>query len=117
MFPAEVTTIFMNLLTNAVKAAGVGGRILATASLASDRLDISIANTGTEVDLETAERWFRPFESTTVQVDPLLGQGLGLGLPITRSVVEEYGGDIRFIPPPAGYSSAVQVSIPGGRRR
>lgn len=117
MFPAEVTTIFMNLLTNAVKAAGVGGQILASASLTNDRLDISIANTGTEVNLETAERWFRPFESTTVQVDPVLGQGLGLGLPITRSVVEEYGGDIRFVSPPAGYSSAVQVSIPGGRQR
>lgn len=117
MFSAEVTTVFANLLTNAVKAAGEGGQILATGSLEGKEVRVVIANTGEAVDLEAAERWFRPFESTTVEIDPLLGRGLGLGLPITRSVVEEYGGDVRFVKHPEGYATAVQVTLPGGRER
>ena len=35
---------------------------------------------GLAVDLDEAERWFKPFESTTVQTDPVLGQGMGMGL-------------------------------------
>ena len=37
------------------------------------------------------ERWFRPFESSTVEIDSFLGQGMGLGLTITRNMLEPYG--------------------------
>ncbi|WP_416053700.1 ATP-binding protein, partial [Escherichia coli] len=62
---------------------------------------IQVSNTGTSVDLDNSERWFRPFESTTSEVDAVLGQGLGLGLPLTRRIVEEYGGTIQFVSPPS----------------
>jgi signal transduction histidine kinase len=113
MFPAELTAVFANLLTNAVKAAGTGGRIHAMAARNSDgTVTVIIENTGVEVELTLAERWFRPFESTTTEVDPVLGQGMGLGLPITRDLLAEYGAAIKFVNPQSGYSTAIQIVFP-----
>lgn len=113
MFPAELTTVFSNLLTNAVKAAGRNGRIRAVARRLKDgRTSLIIENTGVAVHPEKGERWFKPFESTTVHVDPVLGQGMGLGLPITRSMLEEYGAEIRFANPTKGYATAIEILFP-----
>ena len=98
MFPAELAAVFGNLLTNAVKAAGSNGRICASAVDGKKQIQVRIQNTGTAVKLSEAERWFKPFQSTTSEVDPVLGQGMGLGLPIVRNLLEYYGGDIKFGP-------------------
>ena len=114
MFPAELTVIFSNLLTNAVKAAGEDGRVRATGRQdAEGRVILRVENTGTRIELADAERWFRPFESTTVETDPVLGQGMGMGLPITRNMLEEYGGSIRFVPPSRGFATAVEIIFAG----
>lgn len=113
MFPAELTTVFSNLLTNAVKASGEGGKIRATATRLGDgNISLRIENTGVAVDLAEAEQWFQPFESTTVEIDPVLGQGMGLGLPITRSMLEEYGAEIRFVQPSRDYATAIEIVFP-----
>lgn len=112
MFPAELTTIFSNLLTNAVKAAGDGGKIRAEGQHIDDTVIVRIENTGVAVDLSESERWFRPFESTTTSVDPVLGQGMGLGLTITRTMLEQYGAEILFVKPKRGFASAVQIGFP-----
>ena len=112
MFPAELTTVFANLLTNAVKAAGTDGRVCASLTEGNDRVLVRIQNTGAVVDLNGAERWFKPFESTTWEVDAVLGQGMGLGLPITRSVLANYGGTIGFVEPDGAYATAIEVAFP-----
>lgn len=113
MFPAELTAVYSNLLTNAVKAAGEKGRIRATADRQSDEsIKVIVENTGAAVDLANSERWFKPFESTTENVDPILGQGMGMGLPITRNLLEEYGATIKFVKPSRGYSTAIQLVFP-----
>ena len=112
MFPAELTTVFANLLTNAVKAAGIDGRVCASLAADGDQTRVRIQNTGVVVNLDQAERWFKPFESTTWEVDAALGQGMGLGLPITRSVLENYGATIGFVVPDSAFSTAVEVTFP-----
>ncbi len=100
MFPAELTTVFSNLLTNAVKAAGDGGRIRATASIIDQGgVRVLLENTGKRIEPTEGERWFLPFESTTTELDPVLGQGMGLGLPITRGILDQYGAEIHFVAP------------------
>jgi signal transduction histidine kinase len=111
LFPAEVTLVFSNLLTNAVKAAGNGGIIRATGHDDEDGPVLRIENTGVEVELAEAERWFRPFESTTMETDPVLGQGMGMGLAITRNILEEYGAQIYFTKPSKGFSTAIQIKF------
>lgn len=118
MFPAELNVVLTNLVSNAIKAASsqepkspnpivrVSGRAL------DGELELLVENTGVEVRPEVGEKWFAPFETSTNTVDPVLGQGLGLGLPLTRRIIEEYGGDVRFVRPSEGMSTAVRVIVP-----
>lgn len=116
MFPAELTAVFTNLLSNAVKAAGHKGRIFASAQRDDDgSVHVVVQNTGTRVDLARSERWFRPFESTTAEVDPVLGQGMGLGLPITRRMLDDYAAEIRFVSPDRGFATAIKFTFPGDK--
>lgn len=112
MFPAEVSAIFANLLSNAIKFAGKNGSIDVSAKVEDNELCIRVENTGDAVDLKRADRWFEPFRSTTFEVDDSLGQGMGLGLTVTRSLLEEYGGTIAFVSPSKGFATAVELRIP-----
>ena len=112
MFPAELTAVFANLLTNAVKAAGEDGHILASASSGDDQVRIRVQNTGTAIQLDEAERWFKPFQSTTSEVNPVLGQGMGLGLTITRNLLENYGAVVNFVRPDSPFATAIEIALP-----
>lgn len=112
MFPAEVSAVFSNLLSNAIKFAGDHGKISVSARIEEQELLIRVENTGDAVDLRKADRWFEPFRSTTADVDDTLGQGMGLGLTVTRSLLEEYGGAISFVPPSKRFATAIQLRIP-----
>ena len=114
MFPAELTAVFSNLLTNAVKAAGEDGHILASAFDSDNHTRIRIQNTGAAVQLDAAERWFKPFQSTTSEINPVLGQGMGLGLTITRNLLEIYGAFVKFVQPDAPFATAVEITVPRG---
>jgi signal transduction histidine kinase len=112
MFPAEVSAIFSNLLSNAIKFAGERGIIKVSAAIDDGELIIRIENTGDAVDLRMGDKWFEPFRSSTSEVDESLGQGMGLGLTVTRSLLEEYGGAIQFVEPSKGFATALEIRIP-----
>ena len=112
MFPSELIAVFANLLTNAVKAAGPNGHVLASASTVDNQVRICVQNTGVSVELYDAERWFKAFQSTTSELNPVLGQGMGLGLTITRNLMEKYGASIRFIQPSSPFATAVEIALP-----
>lgn len=117
MFPAEINVVLTNLLSNAIKAAsasGTGGArvVRARAGRSDSGSFIIVENTGIQVDPVEGERWFKPFESTTSELDSELGQGLGLGLPLTRRIIEEYGGSIEFVTPDTDMATAVRVVLP-----
>jgi signal transduction histidine kinase len=112
MFAAEVTMVFANLVSNAIKAAGKGGRIVAREARTNQQRHFRLENTGSAVDLPTAEKWFRPFRSNAPNPDHTLGQGMGLGLTITRSILDEYGAVIGFVKPSRGFASAIEVTFP-----
>lgn len=112
MFPAEVLAVLTNLVTNAVKAAGRGGRVRASGRTdAADNVEMLLQNTGVHVDPADGEQWFLPFASGSTNVDAGLGQGTGLGLPITRDILSEYGSTVRFVPAQEGFATAVQVTF------
>ena len=112
MFPAELSGIFTNLVSNAVKFADRGGRIRAHAATAKDMMVVTVENSGSQVDIARSARLFEAFQSTTERPDAVLGQGMGMGLTITRAFVQEYGGTIEFVAPSRGFATAVRFEIP-----
>lgn len=112
MFPAELSAIFTNLLSNAIKFAGDKGQIRASAEGEDGELVVRFENTGEAVDVRSAKRWFEPFRSSTLEIDEALGQGMGLGLTVTRSLLDEYGATIDFVVPSEGYATALEFRLP-----
>ncbi|MDR6789247.1 signal transduction histidine kinase [Sphingomonas sp. BE138] len=112
LFPAELTAIMSNVLSNAIKFVNDGGAVAVRARDSEKYMVVTVENTGQAVDLIGSERFFEPFRSTTVSVDEALGQGMGLGLTITRSLLDEYGAVIRFKSPSVGFATAIEMEIP-----
>jgi signal transduction histidine kinase len=79
----------MNLMLNAIEAMkDRGGKLTIRALLNSEgQLVISISDTGVGLPAEGAERIFDAFHTTKPQ-------GTGMGLAITRSIVESWGGRV-----------------------
>ncbi|MEQ8853917.1 sensor histidine kinase [Gimesia sp.] len=110
MFPAELAVVFSNLLTNAIKASRKNGYVRAKGrQRPNGTIVLTIENTGARVSLKDSEKWFLPFKSTTVESDPTLGQGMGMGLPIVRNILEEYGATVAFVKPSSEFTTAVQI--------
>ena len=112
MFPSELAGIFTNLLSNATKFAGEGGKIAVSAQVLDEGMQVTMQNTGSAVDLKRAPKLFEAFQSTSERPDAVLGQGMGMGLTITRAFIQEYGGTIEFVKPTDGYATALQFTVP-----
>jgi two-component system nitrogen regulation sensor histidine kinase NtrY len=76
-----------NLIENAIRATGQGGRIDLSVSVGTGEARIVVADTGTGVSPAVLQRIFDPYFSTH-------DSGTGLGLPIAQRIVEEHGGTI-----------------------
>jgi len=85
----QLQQVFMNLMLNAIEAMkDAGGQMTIKSGLnQDDQLLISISDTGVGLPLENTERIFDPFHTTKPQ-------GTGMGLAITRSIMESHGGRI-----------------------
>ena len=83
----QLQQVFMNLMLNAIEAMkGTGGELTITSRLNNEgELTISVSDTGVGLPAESAERIFEAFYTTKPQ-------GTGMGLAITRSIVESHGG-------------------------
>src|SRR6202045_404282 len=81
--------VFMNLMLNAIEAMkDTGGKLTISSRLTPEgQLIVSISDTGVGLPAENTERIFDAFHTTKPQ-------GTGMGLAITRSIVESYGGRI-----------------------
>ena len=95
-FPVELKQVFLNLIGNAVQAMPGGGRlhlhVFETSRRTNQRAGvcISICDTGTGIDAEHAKHLFEPFFTTKAT------KGTGLGLWISKGIIQKYGGSIRF---------------------
>jgi PAS domain S-box-containing protein len=89
----EVKQVLYNLIRNALQASPPGKTVTVQAQRANAGIAISIADRGTGISTEVAPRIFDPFFSTK-QADP--EGGMGLGLSVSRSLIESMGGTIEF---------------------
>jgi signal transduction histidine kinase len=109
----ELQQVVVNLLVNAVHAMPEGGELtLATRDADDDAVEIAVMDTGAGLAPEILAELFQPF--VTHKKD-----GTGLGLWISRSIVERYGGDIRAANRDDGRRGAVftiVLRVDGGER-
>jgi signal transduction histidine kinase len=95
-FPVELKQVFLNLIGNAVQAMPDGGTLrlhVFESSLQRHKrpeVCVSICDTGTGIDPDHARHLFEPFFTTKST------KGTGLGLWISKGIVQKYGGTICF---------------------
>lgn len=88
--PARLQQIFWNLIKNAVKFTPEGGRLEIRTQNEEGQLRVEIADSGIGIDAETLPKIFNAFE----QGDRLQFGGLGLGLAISKALVETHQGQL-----------------------
>jgi PAS domain S-box-containing protein len=85
----RVRQVVFNLVSNAVKFTPAEGRIDISARVDDGRVEIAVADTGPGIAAEDLETIFEEFEQTS---DGKQADGTGLGLPLSRKLVELHGG-------------------------
>ena len=103
----------LNLLSNAVKFTPERGRVTVKAVAERDAIEISVTDTGIGISTEDQRRLFRPFSRVGSQSDE--HEGTGLGLVITRRMIELHGGSIS-LKSEIGKGSTFTVRLPRARR-
>jgi signal transduction histidine kinase len=107
----RVTQVLYNLVGNALKFTPPEGRVMVRASRQRESARVDVVDTGRGLTAEEAARLFRPF----VQVhDPaeVQDKGTGLGLFISKQLVEAHGGRIWVESPGRGHGSTFAFELP-----
>ena len=91
--PARVSQVLINLVSNAVKFTPDGSITISARSGGDGFVEVCVADTGIGIPRSQQEHIFSRFSK--VQSAERAGQGAGLGLSISKAVVEAHGGAIR----------------------
>ena len=108
-----IRQVLTNLISNAVKFTSPDGSVAINVALTERGAEVRIHDTGIGIDAQHLEKILRPFE----QVDSQLSrryEGIGLGLPLTKSFIELHGGDLEITSEP-GQGTTVTVVLPRSR--
>jgi PAS domain S-box-containing protein len=113
--PVRLQQIFWNLIRNAVKFTPPGGTIaISTANIDDDgagRIVVTVRDTGIGIPPSAITHIFDAFEQGSTDINRLFG-GLGLGLTITKRLVELHGGSIAAASGGTNKGAAFTVTLP-----
>jgi signal transduction histidine kinase len=128
MLEAELFAVLLNLLSNAIKsviAAGGEKKLMITAERRGSKVIMNIRDSGIGLKEEHFEKAFEPFtadpenrlyRNLQSELNPsdeyIVGTGSGLGLSIAREILNNRGGTIQFVAPPAGWKADIEVILP-----
>ncbi len=104
--PDRVEQALGNLVANAIKFTPPGGKARVTLEAGSDHAIFRVSDSGPGIGPEHAEEIFRPFWQA-----PGVPKGVGLGLAITRGIVEAHGGTLTVASTP-GAGSTFSFTLP-----
>lgn len=100
--PDRITQVLLNLLSNAAKyAPRDGGRVWLRLHEAPDGIEVQVRDNGPGIPPEQRERVFEKFRQVSGD-DHYRPGGTGLGLPISRQIVERFGGRLWLEAAPGG---------------
>jgi signal transduction histidine kinase len=106
----RLTQIFTNVLYNAAKYTPQGGEISLEAHAEGGKAVVSITDNGIGIENERLERIFEPFVHTGPR--KTVGTGLGIGLSLTKRLIEMHNGSIEAISEGPGKGSMFIVTLP-----
>jgi len=105
--PQQMGQVLGNLVANAYQAMEEGGALTISAQAEEGQVSLSVADTGCGIPEENMAKLFEPLFTTKVR-------GIGLGLAVTRILVEGHGGTIE-VQSEVGKGSTFTVRLPIGR--
>jgi signal transduction histidine kinase len=104
--PNQIRQVLINLLNNAVQATGEDGEVIVRLQSTDTDTSITIIDSGTGIPKDNLDRIFEPFFSTKAP-----GEGTGLGLFVSRDIVEKFGGELT-VESALGKGTCFRIQIP-----
>jgi hypothetical protein len=109
--PARLQQVFWNLLTNAVKFTPKGGRVQVLLQRVNSHIEFSVSDTGIGIPASFLPHVFERFSQKDSSTHREYG-GLGLGLAISKQLVDLHGGSIRAKSMGEGHGATLVVTLP-----
>jgi signal transduction histidine kinase len=107
--PSRLQQVAVNLLTNAHRYTPPRGVITMTVEDETDTVTMRVSDTGTGIEPEARDRIFQPFARSVSGS----AEGLGVGLAISRGIVQLHGGTLRADSDGVGRGATFVVRLPG----
>lgn len=104
--PHQLQEVFFNIILNAIDAMPKGGRLTIEARGLGNFVDIKIMDTGIGIPQEDLGNIFQPFHTTKP-----LGEGTGLGLPVSLEIVKKHSGAINVYSE-VGIGTVFSITLP-----
>jgi PAS domain S-box-containing protein len=101
----ELRQVLANLIANAMEAIGTRGEIRIDVRHRGEQVEISIADTGPGIEPSKLNRIFEPFFTTKTTT------GTGLGLPLSREIIQRHGGSMQAANGPTG-GAVITINLP-----
>jgi signal transduction histidine kinase/ActR/RegA family two-component response regulator len=109
--PERLQQVSWNLLANAVKFTPKEGRIEVKLERINSHIELTVSDTGRGIDAKVLPRIFEPFWQEE-RASSRSETGLGLGLSISRKIVEMHGGSLMAASPGPGLGTTFTVILP-----
>ena len=102
----QLRQVFLNMITNAIDAMPLGGKLKVTTSSDAEAVTITIADTGIGIAEKNLSKIFDSFFTTKDEV-----KGIGLGLSVCYGFIKDHGGDIQ-VTSQVGQGTEFTVTLP-----
>ena len=109
--PGSLNQVWINLIDNAIQAAGPQGRVSVSVERQGAQAVVEIADDGPGIPPQVIKRIFDPFFTTKP-----VGSGTGLGLSLVREIIQQHGGDVTVQSRP-GEGARFRVTLPAAAAR
>ena len=109
--PARLQQVFWNLIKNSVKFTPEKGKItIETVNSTPDKIEVRVIDTGIGIESEAIDKIFNAFEQGQRDITRRFG-GLGLGLTISKTLIDAHGGQIRVQSPGKDQGASFSVEL------
>lgn len=107
----SMQTVLTNLLSNAIQYTEPGGKVIVCQFRSEDGACVEVADTGVGMTPEVQEHLFEKFYRGDA-ARQLSSAGLGLGMAITRQLMEAQGGSVRVVRSAPGEGTTMRLTLP-----